>query len=93
MTDLVESTKVAFDAIGQPGYQLKPAENANIEFRRSLYFIRDMKIGECITDKHVRRIRPGFGISPKYFDNIIGKKVKKSIKRGTPVNWDLVDLS
>jgi len=51
-----------------------------------------MKKGEAITTNHVRRIRPGFGIAPKYFDQIVGKIVSQDVERGTAVDWSLIDV-
>ena len=60
-------------------------ELQNKLFRRSLYFITNIKKGEVITDQHIKRIRPGFGLSPKYYYDIIGSKCLKSAKRGDRV--------
>lgn len=88
---LVIETEAAHKAIGVAGYERKPVEEANIKFRRSLYFVSDIKQNEIITEKHIRRIRPGFGLAPKYYEDIIGKKVNQSITRGTAVSWDLIE--
>ena len=58
--------------------------------RRSLYITKDLKAGDKLTEENTRAIRPGLGLSPKYYEIIIGKKVIKDIKRGTPLTWDLV---
>lgn len=87
---LVNETKAAHQAIGKPGYELKPSENASIKFRRSLYFIADIPENTIITEQHIKRIRPGYGLACKHFDEIIGKKTKLAIKRGTAVNWNLI---
>ncbi len=88
---LCREAKDAWSALGVAGYECKPAEESNLKFRRSIYFVEDMKPGEVITDKHIRRIRPGFGLSPKHFDQIIGRKAKQDINRGTATSWDLLD--
>jgi pseudaminic acid synthase len=85
LKQLCLDTKAAWAALGKFGYERKPAEKENLKFRRSLYFVKDIKEGEVITTEHVRSIRPGFGISPKYLNQIIGKKSKHAICRGTPV--------
>ncbi|MCL1093801.1 pseudaminic acid synthase [Shewanella kaireitica] len=90
LTRLVEETEAAHKAIGVAGYERKTVENSSMKFRRSLYFVEDIKAGEVITDKHVRRIRPGFGLAPKYLEDIIGKKVKVDIERGTATKWELI---
>ena len=88
---LCEETNKAWQALGVSSYDRKPAEEQNLKFRRSLYFVEDIKKGEKITDRNMRSIRPGFGISPKYYDDIIGKSAVRNISRGTPVNHDLVE--
>ncbi|TVL51521.1 pseudaminic acid synthase [Shewanella algae] len=87
---LVEDTAAAHKAIGHAGYERKPVENENVRFRRSIYFVDDIKAGEVISSKHIRRIRPGYGLAPKYFDDVLGKKAVKNIERGTPVSWELL---
>ena len=87
---LVEETDAAHKALGVAGYERKPVENSSMKFRRSLYFVEDMKAGDVITDKNIRRIRPGFGLAPKNIENLIGKKVKVDIQRGTAASWDLI---
>ncbi|MCJ8320003.1 MAG: pseudaminic acid synthase [Colwellia sp.] len=89
-TTLVNETKAVHQAIGVAGYERKPVEEASMKFRRSLYFVKDLQQGEIITKHHVRRIRPGYGLAPKYYDDVIGCKVLQSIKRGTAVNWELI---
>ncbi|WP_404936074.1 pseudaminic acid synthase [Pseudoalteromonas sp. 0303] len=87
---LVEDTEAAHAAIGNAGYERKPVEEQNARFRRSLYIVKDINEGELLTEAHVRRIRPGYGLAPKHFDDVIGKKATKFIERGTPVNWELL---
>ena len=85
LEELVTATREAWSSIGQPGYELKPAEQANRVFRRSLYFVKELKAGQEITAKDVRRIRPGYGLPPKLIDDVIGAKVKRDIDIGEPV--------
>ncbi|MCW8863847.1 MAG: pseudaminic acid synthase [Colwellia sp.] len=87
---LVNETKAAHQAIGNAGYERKPVEEASMKFRRSLYFVKDIKQGEIITEQHLSRIRPGYGLSPKYYQQLLGKKVKQDISRGTATSWDLI---
>ena len=88
---LVNETKDAALSLGGAGYDKKPAEEANSKFRRSLYFIKDMKKGEVVTKDSVKRIRPGFGLKPKYYLRVMGKKLNIDVKRGTPVKIDFFD--
>jgi pseudaminic acid synthase len=88
---LCADTKSAWEAIGKAGYDRKPVEEANIKFRRSIYFVEDMKAGDTIKSSSIRRIRPGFGLAPKNFELLIGKRVKSDIARGTATSWELID--
>ena len=62
----------------------------NILERRSIYIVQDMKAGQIITKKNVKRIRPGHGLKPKFYEQIIGKKLIKDCTEGTPMSWDLI---
>ena len=90
MKSLVEETKRAWQAMGKIKYGPTEAEKKFMGFRRSLYIIRDMKDGDVLTKENLRSIRPGNGLVPRYYDVLLGKKVVRDIKRGTPVNWDLI---
>jgi len=91
LKSLCVETNEAWRALGKAGYERKPAEEVNIKFRRSVYFVKNMEAGETITSQHIRRIRPGFGLPPKFFDQLIGRTVKQNIERGTATSWDLID--
>jgi N-acetylneuraminate synthase len=91
LTALCKETKDAWLSLGVAGYDRKPAEEANIKFRRSVYFVKDINAGDVITKEHIRRIRPGYGLPPKLEKRIIGKLAKKDIKAGTATCWDLID--
>ena len=77
--------KTAWGSLGQVDYGRKSSEQANVKFRRSLYFVKDIKEGEVITTEHVKSIRPGNGLAPKFYEQILGKTVKLDVVRGTPV--------
>jgi N-acetylneuraminate synthase len=79
--------KIAWESLGKVDYGLKSSEQGNIKFRRSLYFVKDIKEGEVITTEHVKSIRPGYGVKPKFYGDVIGKIAKKNILYGTPVEW------
>lgn len=89
MRQLVEESKSVYKALGSVQYGPSAQEKASLKFRRSLYIVEDLCKGEIITPKNMRAIRPGLGLSPKYYDVIMGKMVNKDIKRGTPVSWDI----
>lgn len=88
---LCQDSKDAWLAIGNSGYTRQKAEQGNKRFRRSVYFVKDVKSGTIITDEHIRRVRPGFGLAPKYFEKVLGKVLKVDVARGTPTSWDLFD--
>jgi N-acetylneuraminate synthase len=88
---LCQDTKTAWQSLGEAGYERKSAEESNAKFRRSIYAIKDIKKGEQLTDKNVKRIRPGFGLEPKYWGEVLGKSAKCDIVRGTPLSMDKVD--
>lgn len=85
MAALCKGAKTAWNALGKVDYGRKSSEEGNVQFRRSLYFVRDMKAGDLITKDCVRSVRPGFGISPKNLPEITGRKVNKPIKKNSPV--------
>src|SRR5690554_112780 len=89
LTALCRDSKTAWQALGSVNYGRKSSEQGNAQFRRSLYFVKDMKAGDVITEDAVRSVRPGFGLAPKYLGSVIGKKIKEDIGYGAPVNWNL----
>lgn len=90
MESLVNESKRAWHSLGKITYGPTKIEQSSKKFRRSLYVVEDMKAGEVFTAKNLRAIRPGYGLPPKYLDVLMGKKVNKDIKRGTPVSWDIM---
>ena len=91
LEDLVLSSAKAHASLGTIDYGLKSSEIGNIKFRRSLYFVKDLKQGELITKDAVRSIRPGYGIAPKYLDSVVGSKVTQGVEFGTAVTFDLFE--
>lgn len=90
MAQLVRECKTAWEALGEVSYGVTEQEKKSLQFRRSLYIVEDMKAGDTITEKNMRSIRPGLGLAPRYYDVVMGKKVRKDIKAGTPVSWDMI---
>ena len=82
---LCRDSKTAWAALGNIDYGRKSSEQGNAQFRRSLYFVKDMKAGDVITKDCVRSVRPGFGLAPKYLKNIIGKSVTGAVSANSPV--------
>jgi N-acetylneuraminate synthase len=85
LKELCSEVKRAWGSLGKVNYDRKSSEQGNVKFRRSLYFVKDIKVGEIITDSHVKSIRPGYGLQPKFIEDIIGTRSTKEIKAGTPV--------
>lgn len=82
---LCTDSKTAWQALGQVNYGRKSSEQGNAQFRRSLYFVKDLKAGDIITEDAVRSVRPGFGLAPKFLDEVIGKVVKANTSMFSPV--------
>ena len=91
MAQLVRETKAAWQALGKVNYEVQEQERNSVQFRRSLYIVEDMKAGDIITEKNMRTIRPGAGLSPKFYEVLLGKQVKKDVARGTAVSWDIIN--
>jgi len=91
LKELCKGAKIAWGSLGKVDYNQKPSEEGSIKFRRSLYFVKDIKADEVITDEHVRSIRPGYGLTPKLEKELIGRKVNKDIVVGTATSWELID--
>jgi N-acetylneuraminate synthase len=88
LTALCKDTKTAWEAIGKVNYERTEAEKGNVGFRRSLYVVKDIKEGELFTSDNIRSIRPGFGIAPKYLNEVLGKKSNQVLKKGTPLSLE-----
>ena len=88
LTALCRDAKTAWSALGKVDYGMKSSEQANIKFRRSLYFVKALKAGDVITANAVRSVRPGYGIAPKFVEHIVGKKVVRNIEKNSPVCFD-----
>lgn len=90
-TAMVKAVREAESAIGVVDYTLTDKQVKGKDFARSLYIVQDMKLGDIISDKNVKSIRPGFGLHPKYLKEIIGEKVNKNVDKGTRFSLDLID--
>tara|TARA_Y100000748_G_C15463632_1_gene475970 strand:+ start:367 stop:1416 length:1050 start_codon:yes stop_codon:yes gene_type:complete len=90
MKSLVIETERAWHSLGKINYNLSKGEKKERNFRRSIYISEDIKKGEMLTNKNIRIIRPGLGLAPKYYNIILGKTVNKDLKKGTPLNWELM---
>lgn len=85
---MVKSVREVEKAMGEVSYDLTEKMKKSREFSRSLFVVKDIKTGEVFTEENIRSIRPGYGLLPKYLKDILGKKAKVDIKKGTPLKWD-----
>ena len=86
LEDLCKQCRLAFEAIKSNKLSRTLGEEINKKFRRSLYFVRNLEKGKVITSNDIKRIRPGYGLEPKYYDDIIGKVLICDVERGDPVS-------
>lgn len=91
MAQLVRECRTAWEALGEVSYGVTEQEKKSLQFRRSLYIVEDMKAGDVITEKNMRSIRPGLGLAPRYYDVLLGKRVKCDIAAGTAVKFAMID--
>jgi len=85
---LCRDSKIAWKAMGSVNYGRKASERANVQFRRSLYFVKSLAAGDTITEDTVRSVRPGYGLAPKHLSELIGRRVKVAVQYGDPVTLD-----
>ncbi|HWR83511.1 MAG TPA: pseudaminic acid synthase [Candidatus Deferrimicrobium sp.] len=90
MRALVTESDRAWQALGKVSYGQTENEKRSLQFRRSLYVAEDIAVGEVFTAANLKAIRPGFGLPPKYYDELLGKRVTRDVKKGTPVSWELI---
>lgn len=87
---LVTEAKKAWEALGEIKYGPTTMERKSLLYKRSIYIVEDMKKGEIFTKENVRIIRPGFGLPPKYFDTVLGKKINRTVPKGTALKFDFI---
>lgn len=87
---LCEASRTCWKSLGQVDYGRKSSEKGNAQFRRSLYFVKPLKAGDTITRDSVRSVRPGYGLPPKMYDQVIGKKVTQDVEYASPVTLDVI---
>ena len=90
MQQLVIESERAWQALGDIKFGPTEAEIPSVAYRRSLYIAQDMNAGEILTTENMKSIRPGLGLPPKYYETLLGQRLTKKVKRGTPLSWDLV---
>lgn len=92
LAELCRSSKIAWSALGKIDYGRKSSEQGNVQFRRSLYFVKSLKAGDVIDKTCIRSVRPGFGLPPKFYEQVLGKTVTQDVDYATPVTRDNVAL-
>ena len=85
LTGLCKDVYTSWSSLGKIDYSRKISEKPNVKFRRSLYFVKSLKAGEIVTSESIRSVRPGFGVAPKYYTDIIGAKILVDVEKNTPV--------
>lgn len=88
LTALCREARDVGIALGAMGFQRVPAELGNRKFRRSVYFVRDLEAGAVITPDDIRRVRPGLGLAPKHYSELVGRRLRVNVTRGTATRWD-----
>ncbi len=89
LKQLCTGSKTAWQALGKVDYGRKSSEQGNAQFRRSLYFVKDLKAGDVIDESCIRSVRPGFGLAPKFYDEILGKTLVQDVVKNTATRLDL----
>ncbi|MCX2497456.1 pseudaminic acid synthase [Plesiomonas shigelloides] len=93
LTRLCQDARTAWSALGYATYERTEAEKGNVTFRRSLYVVKDIAVGEQLNADNIRSIRPGFGLSPRYYDEVLGRVAHRPLKKGTALSWDDISNS
>ena len=83
-------TERAWQGLGRVTYGGTADEAKSRAFRRTLYIAKDMKAGDALSETTLRIVRPGFGLAPKYFDTMLGKRINRDAPAGTPLSWDML---
>lgn len=89
--EMVRAIRIAEKALGRVYYGITHQEKMSKVFRRSLFMVKDIMEGEVFTRDHIKSIRPGYGLHPKFINDIIGRKAKRDIKKGTPLKWEDIE--
>lgn len=89
---MVDNIRIVEKAMGQVTYELTDKQKGEREHARSLFIVKDMKAGEVLNGVNMRSVRPANGLHTKYYDELLGKKINRDVKLGTPLSWDLIDF-
>lgn len=88
---LVDETERAWQSVGEVRYGGSNDEISSLKYRRSIYICCDIKAGEKITTENIKIVRPGFGLSPKFYDILIGRRFNKNLTKGTSMSWEYIE--
>lgn len=88
---MVKSVREAEQSLGSVDYSMSEGKKTNRKIGRSLFIVEDVKAGEPLNEKNVRSIRPGYGLEPKYYNEVLGKIANQDLERGTPLAWKHFD--
>ena len=91
LTQLVVESQRAWQSLGQVSYGPTEAEVSSLQYRRSLYVVKNLKAGGVLTRENVRAIRPGLGMPPKFIELVLGRTLNQDVVRGTALNWELMN--
>lgn len=86
--EMVEQVREVEKAFGEVFYGVSEQEESNVCFRRSLFVVQDVEAGECLTPENIRSIRPSYGLKPKHYKEVLGKRAAHALKRGTPLSFE-----
>jgi len=89
---MVDHIRIVEKAMGTVTYELAPKQKREREHARSLFIAEDMKAGDVLNNVNMRSVRPANGLHPKYYEGLLGKKIRRDVKRGTPLSWDLIEF-
>ena len=87
---LVEESERAWQSLGKIFYGVTESEKEGLKFRRSIYIVKDINVDEKLTVDNLRIIRPGLGLAPKYYEELLGRKVNQKLKKGTALKWSML---
>lgn len=89
--EMVSAVRIAEKAVGKQNYELTEKQKTGKAFSRSLYVAENIEVGEEFTEANIRSVRPGFGMHPKHYKDVLGKKAAKNLEKGDRLNFDVID--
>lgn len=90
LVQLTTATRTAWEALGRVNYERTEGKRGNTVFRRSLYITQDLEEGDVLTPENLRSVRPGYGLAPKYYPVLLGRRINRTVKKGTALTWELL---